>query len=123
MSDTGTVRLPLQILQGATFERAFRLFQDVLKINRTDLTGYSIRAMIRRRESDPSPIWSGSTDTTGITITDAANGEFSMEIDATTTASLPSRHELMWQLELVSGAGKVYRLFEGPVAVVAEVTK
>ena len=58
---------------------AYRLGKDRAPI---DITGSSIRAQIRRKVTDPSPLVDLSTDNGAIVITDGAEGRFQITITA-----------------------------------------
>jgi hypothetical protein len=109
--------------QGATFEKTL-LWADssVNPPTPINLTGYTARMQVRRYAGAPDAdkvvdIASGS----GITLGGAA-GTIAISIPSATTAAIPAGFQGVYDLELVSGTGKVTRLVQGSVAVSPEVT-
>jgi hypothetical protein len=108
----------LIIEQGATFEKTVT-WKDS-DGNAVDLTGYTARMQIRRSKSSTTTILSITTDD-AITLGGTA-GTVAISIPAATTATFTFRRAV-YDLELVSGGGVVYRLLEGVVGLSKEVTR
>lgn len=108
----------LYIDQGATFERVITWKQT----NGTpvDLTGYSARMQIRRTKSNETALVS-LTNANGITL-GGTSGTIAISISAAVTEALTFRRAV-YDLELVSPNGSVYRLLQGAVALSKEVTR
>lgn len=107
----------ITIEQGATFSRTLviRNPDDTL----FNLTGYTARMHIRREASSTSTMIELTT-TNGRISLGGANGQVTLSLSATETATI-DRHGV-YDLELVSGA-TVHRLIRGAVNLIPEVTK
>jgi hypothetical protein len=103
----------LTIDQGATFERLVRVSEANAP---KDLTGYVVRAQLRRSYKAALPL-----ATFVCAVTDAAAGEITLTLDATTTTGITAG-AAVWDLEL-EYAGVVTRLLEGTVQITPEVTR
>lgn len=104
--------------QGATFFKQITYTIDDVPVN---LTGYIARMQVRETYSSPNFIVELTTENGGIAL-GAALGTIELVIDsADTTLFLP--REYVYDLELVSGGGEVYRLIEGKFVVTPEVTR
>jgi hypothetical protein len=112
----------LEIEQGATFTKSFTVKQP--GGTPVDLTGYTVRMMARANYDDPAPLITLSTISppAGITLTDPDGGQFQIALTAAQTAAL-NFSKILYDLEIVSGAGVVTRLLEGSVTLIKEVTK
>lgn len=106
------------IEQGATFQKTVT-WKDSAG-DEIDLSGYSARMQIRARKSSTTTLLS-ITDADYITLGGAA-GTVAISIPASVTADLDFRRAV-YDLELVSGGGIVYRLIEGTVELSKEVTR
>lgn len=109
----------LNVQQGSTHNEHFE-FQDA-DGDPLDLSGCSARAQIRYG-FDGALVCEMTTANTKLEI-DEANGYIDMSIPDTETAAFPTGEALRWDLEVVTGAGEVYRYLEGPVVVYPEVTQ
>lgn len=85
-----------------------------------DLTGYSARLQVREPVTASTTLIS-LTSGSGITLGGTA-GTIALLLSATDTAAL-SFEKGVYDLELVSGGGIVYRLLQGRVNVSSEVTR
>lgn len=85
-----------------------------------DLTGYSARLQVRESVTASSTVIS-LTSGSGITLGGTA-GTISLLLSATDTAAL-TFEKGVYDLELVSGSGVVYRVLQGRVTVSPEVTR
>jgi hypothetical protein len=109
--------LDIEIEQGATFNLVF-LYQDE-NGDAINLTGMTARMQLRRQYNSPSPLLSLTTENSRIAI-DALLGKITLNIDATTTATLNGSG--VYDLEIVNGS-TVNRILEGSYKVCAEATK
>lgn len=106
--------------QGATLFLDFQWTEDD-GTTPIDLTGYSVRMMVREEFSDTTP----TLDVGGggwITINDAANGRIRLSVPDSETANLTAGN-YKYDIEVEDSGGFVTRLLEGPFIVYAEVTK
>lgn len=85
------------------------------------LTGYTARLQVKRKISDLEPVLSLTTENGGILLDDAAE-TITIRATAQQTAAL-SFNSAVYDLELLSGSGKVYRFAEGSLSLKPEVTK
>lgn len=128
MAQIGTKggNLDLLIRQGAT---QGPYYMTVKKADGTalDITSGVVSAQIRKTADGPT--LSGVTFTS--TITDGANGKFTWEIPATSTALLTAspideeqpESQYVWDMEIALTGGRVIPLLYGIVKVFREVTK
>ncbi len=103
--------------QGETFDRTVTWKIDDTSVN---ITGYTARMQIRRRHSSTSTVAS-LTQASGLTLGGSA-GTIQIVLSATATAALDAER-YVYDLELVSGSGIVYRVLEGAFNVTPEVTR
>jgi len=117
-------RYDFTIEQGATLTRQVT-WQDSVG-SPIDLTGYTISGKIKRKTSDVQALVSFT-----ITVTNAALGQFTFSLTASQTATLPVKHgldgqkeilECVYDIEAVTGS-TVYRILEGVCSISPEVTK
>jgi hypothetical protein len=111
----------LTIYQGSTFSQKFQ-WKTGNPPTPVNLTGYMARMQIREKIKSPNYIINLTTENGGIVITNATNGEFSIEIPANVTASMDFK-TAVYDLEFVSPSGIVTRLFQGTVTLSPEVTR
>jgi hypothetical protein len=113
------------IEQGATFGPKQFQYKDS-NGDPIDITGYTVRAKIKKRASDPQELLDFTC-----TIQDAVNGIFNISLTATQTATLPTAFsnvaeknllQCVYDIELVTGS-VVIRLVEGIVSISPEVTR
>lgn len=113
----------LAIVQGQTLSLPVALTQGGSVY---DLTGYTIAGKIRRKFSDAAVL----KDLT-ITITDAANGLFTISLTATETAALTTvsttpdaRNQSIGFYDIeITLSGVITRIMQGPVTLSLEATK
>lgn len=99
--------------QGTDFESSLLLEdEDGVVI---DLTGFTGRSEIRRHHTSLNA-------TATFVVTVANTGTVTLAMDANTTANVISGR-YVYDVELISGTGKVSRVFEGQVKVTPEVTR
>lgn len=85
------------------------------------LTGYTARLQIKRKITDLEPVLSLTTENGGILLDDAAK-TITIRATAQQTSTL-SFNSAVYDLELISGSGKVYRFAEGSLSLKPEVTR
>lgn len=113
-------RYNICINQGSTFQRDLTYTDsDGAAI---DLSGATVRLQARVRVNAASPVIDISSDTSGITITDAAAGEFQILLSATTTAAYTFT-SAVYDLEIEFSDGEVRKILDGIVDVRPEVTR
>lgn len=112
-----------KIQQGATFIKNCQWLANGSPVN---LSGYTIRGKIKRKASDPKELVSFTC-----TITNAAQGQFTIALTAQETAAIPIAQqvngekeilECIYDVEAVTGS-TVYRLFEGKALISPEATR
>ncbi len=89
-----------------------------------NIAGYTIRMMARNDYGDTNPVITLSTvnPPAGITITDGANGQFQIALNAIQTAAL-NFTSVKYDLEMVAPGGAVIRLLQGEITLSREVTR
>ena len=104
----------LYIDQGTTFTSTVTV--EDANDNLVNITNYTTRGQIRKAYS--------STTATNFTttITDAANGAFTIELSRTLTGAF-SAGRYVYDVEVISPTGVVTRVVEGQVTVNARVTQ
>lgn len=108
----------INIEQGATFERTITVTdEEGTPIN---LTGYTARMQIRP-EIDSSTIFAELTTENNLIVLGETPGTISLTINASTTSSMT--REGVYDLEIISSGGKIYRLLKGLVRIDHEVTR
>lgn len=90
--------------------------------NAIDLTGATIRMQVRSNKRSTSKLLDLSTDTSGITITDAVNGVFQISQTATETAAY-SFTSGVYDLEIEFSGGEVRRILYGKFTINEEITR
>ena len=111
------------IYQGALFEEVFEWFaQD--GVTPIDMTGYTIRMQVRPSLTATVKILDLTTENNKITITDAAQGQFKIRVDAEETAELTPIKNAVYDLEIDPGNDEnIIRLLEGTITIKGEVTR
>lgn len=107
------------IEQGATLQLRF-VYEDATETP-INLTGYTARMQVRRKYASTDTLLNFTTENGGIVIT-PLTGTINVVGAATLTKDLPAK-PCVYDLELVSPAGIVYRLVQGSVTVTPEVTR
>lgn len=105
------------IEQGATYQLFFTLFNDD---DVWDLTDYSARIQARASIESAEPIFEASTD--DIIVLGGNEGTFDMVIAAEDTSDLPDGH-FIYDLEIESPGGQVWRVLQGNFIVSPEVSR
>ncbi len=109
----------LTIEQGATFKKSVTIKESTTGLPR-DLTGYTVRGMVRATYEDPAPIV-----TFLCLITAPTTGVFTFELDSIATKQLDFE-TAVYDIELVqtySNPENVERVMQGNVYLSKEVTK
>lgn len=105
--------------QGATFERVFTLLQGDGETP-YNLTGYTARMQIRRNIDEETSLVDLTTANGRIALGGAA-GTITVTMNPATTAALTD--DGVYDLEIVSGGGAVYRVLKGAFRLEREVTR
>jgi len=114
--------LDLTIYQGSTYIKAFQWKTGKPAVP-VDLTGCSARMQIRKRVVDTDVLLELTTENNRIVITAPTEGKFEIRLTAAETAALSFKTGV-YDFEIVYPGGEpVYRLFEGSVEVIPEVTR
>lgn len=87
-----------------------------------DLTDYSVRSQVRQTHHSIDPILDLGDEGYISILTPETNGQLSIVIPASVTASLPSGR-FVFDIELEDDVGTVTRLIEGSFVVTPEVTR
>jgi hypothetical protein len=103
--------------QGASFDYTFTWKLNNSTVN---LTGYTARMQVRRNHRSEDVVLS-FTDQDGITL-GGSTGTVTVEADPETTAAVDAA-SYVYDLELESPGGEVYRILEGTFRVSPEVTR
>lgn len=107
----------LTMYQGASFDYTFTWKIDNAAVN---LTGYMARMQARRNYQSEDVVLD-LEDGNGITLGGSA-GTIIVEVDAEDTAEIDAAN-YVYDLELESPGGEVYRLLQGKLIVSPEVTR
>lgn len=110
------MRTGLTIPQGTTWGIAWPITKDG---EPTDLTGWTVKAQVRKTAANPTVLHEWSTASGTATVTDSK--VTLLVAAAVSSAWLWVRG--VYDLELTSPSGVVYRIAEGPVYVAPEVTR
>lgn len=102
--------------QGTTFRNTINLIDDTTNAY-IDINNYTIRSQMRR-----SYYSANATANLVCTITDSANGEITMTLDAANTSNIKAGRYL-FDLETVDRGGITVRVLEGIITVTPEITR
>ena len=114
-----TPKVNLIINQGATFRYKF-VWKDAKK-RLIDLTGFTARMQMRPSVDSATVLATLTTENTGITL-GATAGTVSIYLSAAATAGF-NWATGVYDLELISPGGEIFRLVGGNIAVSPEVTR
>jgi hypothetical protein len=109
----------LTIVRGDT-----RVFENVAILDGDpfDLSGYTLYMSVKKNLNDAANFFQLSSPASGIVITDALNGEFTVTIPGANTSGLPAYiQRLPYDLAAVNGSVK-YTLFRGYLIVIPSLT-
>jgi hypothetical protein len=104
--------------KGSTFSTTFTYKISGTPVN---LTGYTARMQGRQSHTADTAIISLTTENGKISLGGTA-GTISLSLSAVETAAI-EQFNLVYDLEIVSGGGAVYRLLEGIIVLTPEVTR
>lgn len=104
--------------QGAYWQRLIKLFNPDESIY--NLTGYTARMHLRRDIKAASPVIALTTENGRIAINGAA-GTITLTLQAADTATI--QHDCVYDLEIIAGDGKPYRVIQGNIRLNPEVTR
>lgn len=104
--------------QGSTFTRTFTITQADGTIY--NLAGFSARLQIRRDYDSTTVIHSATVANGGITVS-VSFGEIHVDIPAATTATFT--RDGVYDLEIFTSSGTVYKVVKGRFTLAKEVTK
>lgn len=110
------MRTALTIPQGATWGIAWPITEDG---EPADLTGWTVQAQVRKLAVSPEILHEWSTAANNATVTDS---KATLLVAAGTSTSWAWTRGV-YDVELTSPAGSVYRIAEGPVYVSPGVTR
>jgi hypothetical protein len=104
--------------QGTTFSKQLSY---LINSQPVDLTGYIGRMQVREKYSSPSPTLNLTMENGGISIGEC-QGAINVYVDAQQTETLVPK-KYVYDLEIESADGMVYRIIEGDFLVTPEVTR
>lgn len=115
-----TARVSLLIPQGSTLRRRFELKNP----DKTpmDLAGYSARMQYRSAHNATSALLDASVANGRVTMY-PTQGAFEVVVPASVTQALTAPARGVFDVEITSASGEVYRIVEGDVRVSPEVTR
>jgi hypothetical protein len=118
------VKLDLTIYQGSTFRCpiVWATGEDEESAIPVDISGARGRMQIRKNRRDPDHFIELTTENGRIDITDPSNGLLHIQICAPDTAALDFKKGV-YDLEIIFADCEVYRLCEGSVTLVPEITR
>lgn len=102
--------------QGATFNNVVNLSDDITNAS-VNLQNFVVRSQMRR-----SYYSANATANIVCIVSNSANGEITMSLDAANTSSIKAGRYL-FDLEILDNAGAVTRVLEGIITVTPEVTR
>jgi hypothetical protein len=115
-------KLNLTIYKGSTFSKEFQ-WKTGDPAQPVDITDCSLRMQIRKTIDDTTFVDELTTQNGKITILNAAEGRFRIDIAASVSTDYKIE-EGVYDLEIVyPNSTTVYRLLEGDVAAIPEVTR
>ena len=109
----------LCIPAGATFTRVIRYKADGANVN---LTGYTARMQYRSSHASPAPLLE-ATVANGRVAMGGSAGHFEITFPAAATRALEAPARGVYDIEIASSGGEVYRILEGDLRVSPEVTR
>lgn len=104
--------------QGSTFSKQISY---LINSQPVDLTGYIARMQVREKHSSPNPTLDLTMENGGISIGEC-QGSITLYVSAAQTENLVPK-KYVYDLEIESSEGMVYRIVEGDFLVTPEVTR
>lgn len=104
--------------QGAYWRRSLKLFNPDESVY--NLTGYTARMHLRRDIKAATPVVSLTTENGKISIS-GSTGTITLTLEASETGAI--QHDCVYDLEIVTPAGKPYRVIQGNIRLNPEVTR
>lgn len=115
-----SARLPLTIPQGSTWRRRFELRNpDGTPLS---LVGYTARMQYRSAHASVAVLLE-ATESNGRVAMAASAGHFEITFPAAATQALEAPARGVYDIEIASSGGEVYRILEGDLRVSPEVTR
>lgn len=115
----------IEIIQGATWRRIFYVEQPATDPDDpdvpVDITGWTFRAQIRKK-ADKDPYVIDLNMGEEITILDAENGEFQINIHYLVTSAFP-KGNYVWDLFVLYPNDEADRMWYGDVTLVPNITE
>lgn len=113
--------IELTIYKGSTFVKAIQ-WKSGNPAAPVNLTGCTLRMQMRKTAGDTNILDTLTTENGKLEITNASEGKISIKI-AAVTSSAYTFDRGVYDLEVVFLDGSVYRIIEGAVTTVPEVTR
>ena len=111
----------LRVKQGSEFRWTYKYVEDD-GVTPIPLSGFTARAQVRESVWSSDYVYEATTENGGLEITDPANGIVLFKIPgAESTSWLIDKG--VYDIELVDGASKPYRLVQGEISISREVTR
>ena len=111
----------LYVDQGSEYRHTFK-YREADKVTPVPLTGLTGRCHVRESVEAEATLYEATTETSGLEITDIANGVIVLTIPGTTTSAWLVE-EAVYDIELVDGVQKPFRLVQGRIFLNREVTR
>lgn len=113
--------IELTIYKGSTFVKAIQ-WKSGNPATPVNLTGCTLRMQMRKTVGDATVLDTLTTENGKLEITNAIEGRISIKISAVTSSAYTFDRGV-YDLEVVFLDGSVYRIIEGAVTTVPEVTR
>jgi hypothetical protein len=114
--------VPLTIYQGATFQKSWTIVETGTE-DPIDLSGYTARMQIREKLKSETVILDLTTENGRITIdVGEETTTLTLYVDPETTAAITVAKGV-YDLEIIDTNDDVYRLMQGAVTIIPEVTR
>lgn len=107
--------------QGADYLLQLRIHDE--NGDTIDLTGYTARMQVRQTVDNATALINWSTSGGQITLNGASSPNLTVAVAAATTAAISWDGLAVYDIEIVSGSGYVYRVAEGKIECSKEVTR
>ena len=126
MSDT--IR-PIVMNQGDSLTRVITIYTDTAKTVPLNLTGYLVRAQVRRSYGATTVLINCTLANGKVALTNAAGGVISLILVPDDTASIrfnsveDAETELVYDIEVESPGGQIFKAAKGTFTLMREVTR